>query len=110
LRAAERVIAQGRPSEAALAAFQHLLEDEARHPAALIAARGERARSDFLMHALQGGEITLSEHGTILGIGDLGGGSIVADRLSCWIAGWQSCAFRAERSRWPNSSLKTAFA
>jgi hypothetical protein len=42
-RKVERVLAEGQPSEAALAQLQRLLQDEEAEPVALIAARGERA-------------------------------------------------------------------
>ncbi|HEV3116497.1 MAG TPA: hypothetical protein VGY58_05560 [Gemmataceae bacterium] len=49
----ERVLAQGQPTEVALAGLQHLLEEELGEPLLLIAARGERAGMDGLLEALQ---------------------------------------------------------
>lgn len=59
--AAERVLAQGEPSEAALAALQRLLEKEAAEPLLPGAMRGERAWVDRFMAALQRGEVELEK-------------------------------------------------
>jgi hypothetical protein len=53
----ERILAQGQPSEKALAQMQKVLEAEIEIPLLLIGARGERANSDRAMQALQGGTI-----------------------------------------------------
>lgn len=53
--AIERVIAQGQPSETALAALQKLLEDEARQPLLWNALRAERAIVDKEVQAVQAG-------------------------------------------------------
>src|SRR5262249_35947819 len=57
LQTAERTLAQGQPSEAALAALQRLLEQEEAEPLLLIAARGERAGMDRLMQAIRAGQV-----------------------------------------------------
>jgi hypothetical protein len=57
---AERVLAQGEPSEAALAQFQELLEKEEPEPLMLIATRGERAGADTLLEAIQTGKLKIS--------------------------------------------------
>jgi hypothetical protein len=54
---AERVLAQGQPSEEALRRWQELLEKEVTVPRLLIAIRGERAGSDRLMEGLQTGKV-----------------------------------------------------
>jgi hypothetical protein len=54
----ERVLAQGQPSEKALAAVQHLLEVEAEEPLLLIGVRGERGLMDGLMQAIQDGTVS----------------------------------------------------
>jgi ABC-type transport system involved in multi-copper enzyme maturation permease subunit len=55
VRRIERVLAQGRPSESALAALQNLLDDEERQPLLLIAMRGKRALDDRFMESVQRG-------------------------------------------------------
>jgi hypothetical protein len=54
----ERSIAQGEPSAAALAALQSLLEKEETEPVLRIAVRGQRAEADWVMNAVQQGEVT----------------------------------------------------
>jgi hypothetical protein len=56
----ERVLAQGEPSEAALAEVERLLEKEDGQPLLLIAARGERAGLDQMGQALQKGKLNLN--------------------------------------------------
>src|SRR5437879_5176850 len=58
--ALERGLARGEVSPASLAAMQALLEDEARHPMALIALRGERAALDEMLGAVALGERDVS--------------------------------------------------
>jgi hypothetical protein len=58
-RKVERVLAQGEPSEAALVALQHLLEEEVREPLLLLGLRGERGGMDALMEAIQNGDVNL---------------------------------------------------
>jgi ABC-type transport system involved in multi-copper enzyme maturation permease subunit len=55
--AVERVLAQGEPSEQALAELQRLLEDEGRQPLLLQALRGERAGMNRLAENLRGGKV-----------------------------------------------------
>jgi ABC-type transport system involved in multi-copper enzyme maturation permease subunit len=85
LRAAERALAQGQPSDASLSAFQELLEDEQRHPAALIAARGARAFMDRTMRALQTGELTLTQYAALLRKKNWGTGKDWGDHLMRWL-------------------------
>jgi hypothetical protein len=59
-RQAERVLAQGEPSEAALRQFQELLEKEEPEPLLLIGVCGERAGMDRLMETIQSGKTKLS--------------------------------------------------
>jgi type II secretory pathway pseudopilin PulG len=60
---AERVLAQGAPSEAALRRFQALLEKEACETLLLNALRGERARTDRFAEELTSGKVKLSPPG-----------------------------------------------
>ena len=53
----ERTLAQGEPSEEALAALQHLLEKEEAEPLLLIGVRGERAMFDRFLDAVEAGDI-----------------------------------------------------
>jgi hypothetical protein len=55
-RRIERTLAQGRPSEAGLAALQGLLEEEEAQPLFLIGARGLRAQVDRLLEASATGD------------------------------------------------------
>jgi hypothetical protein len=57
---AERVLAQGQPSDAALKEFQQLLEKEDRDPLLLIGVRGERAGYDRMMENVAAGKIKTS--------------------------------------------------
>ena len=59
----ERVLAQGEPPEALLAALQARLEEEAEVPVLLIGVRGERAGVDRFLQALQNGTASLSTLG-----------------------------------------------
>lgn len=56
----ERTLAQGQPSECALAKTQQLLQDEEQVPRLLIAARGERAGQDHMARGVESGEVKLS--------------------------------------------------
>jgi hypothetical protein len=55
---AERVLAQGEPSQDALRQFQELLEKEEPEPLLLIGVRGERAGLDRLMETIQSGKLS----------------------------------------------------
>jgi ABC-type transport system involved in multi-copper enzyme maturation permease subunit/uncharacterized membrane protein YqaE (UPF0057 family) len=55
-RGAQRVLAQGEPSEAALADLQRRLAEEEAHPGLLIGTRGDRAGLDGYMTGIQSGE------------------------------------------------------
>jgi hypothetical protein len=57
---AQRALARGEPSEAALLQLQQLLEKEEPGPLLLIVARGERAGQDRFMEAVQTGQVKLS--------------------------------------------------
>jgi hypothetical protein len=54
----ERVLAQGEPSEPALAALQRLIEDEERQPLLLIGLRGDRASADRFFEKVASGEFS----------------------------------------------------
>jgi hypothetical protein len=60
-RHVERVLAQGTPSEAALATMQRALEEQLREPILLQGLRGERAGQDTFMEGVQSGEITIGQ-------------------------------------------------
>jgi hypothetical protein len=87
-RQAERVLAQGEPSEGALRQFQELLEKEESEPLLLIVARGERAGTDRLMETIQSGKTKLSARSlTVLaGVGEKGAPSL-SDDLTLWMPG-----------------------
>jgi hypothetical protein len=53
----ERTLGLGEPSEPALSSIQHDIEIQAEQPLLLIAARGERAYLDAVMHAAQDGDL-----------------------------------------------------
>ncbi len=57
----QRVLAQGRPSDAALARLQEALLDESRNSWLLAGLRGERATMNVLMEKIGAGEITLGQ-------------------------------------------------
>jgi hypothetical protein len=57
----ERALAQGQPSDAALAELQKLLEKEEAERLTLTALRGERAGFDHLLEAFQTGRKTLTD-------------------------------------------------
>src|SRR5262249_26175896 len=61
VRTLERVLAQGEPSEAALAAVQALLQQEVDEPLLVVAVRGERAFSDGIMRQMESHEISLAK-------------------------------------------------
>jgi ABC-type transport system involved in multi-copper enzyme maturation permease subunit len=63
VRAAQRVLAQGEPSEAALAELQRCLANEDRHPGFQIGARSERAQTDGLMALIQADEFAWQDLG-----------------------------------------------
>jgi ABC-type transport system involved in multi-copper enzyme maturation permease subunit len=56
-RAAARVLAQGEPSEAALADMQRRFAEEDGHPGLVIGLRGERSTMDGLMGLIQRGDL-----------------------------------------------------
>jgi hypothetical protein len=57
----QRALAQGEPSEAALAETEALLADEARGPIMLFGLRGERAGFSDMMEKLKTGELSFDE-------------------------------------------------
>jgi hypothetical protein len=61
LAKAERVLAQGEPSEGALASLQEQLTEEEKEPILLIGMRGDRAMRDQFMVAVQTGQLPLLE-------------------------------------------------
>jgi hypothetical protein len=63
----ERILAQGEPSDAALAELQHLLEEEDRYSYLLVMARGERAGSNEIITALESGKLPASGLGKATG-------------------------------------------
>jgi hypothetical protein len=69
LKKIERVLAQGQPSEKALAAVQRLLEEDEPEPLLLIGARGERALMDGLMENIQNGQVSLAQLKNWMGSG-----------------------------------------
>jgi hypothetical protein len=86
VRLLERALAQGQPKPALLADLQWLLEEEDRHPALLIAVRGERAGDDQLMEYLEGGG--LSQAGILKELDSVGpGGPSLRERLPLLLPG-----------------------
>jgi hypothetical protein len=61
-RVVERTLAQGQPSEKALAAAQGLLADEARHRALLVMMRGERVWQHTYLTGLKTGTMKWSDY------------------------------------------------
>jgi hypothetical protein len=59
----QRTLAQGQPSDAALAQMQQLFEKDETEPLLLNAIRGERAKFDHIMDAFQTGKEKLDERG-----------------------------------------------
>jgi hypothetical protein len=60
-RLMERVLAQGSVTDAELAGAMQLLEQELKHPARLLALRGERAHWHSCLTRVEAGEISLGE-------------------------------------------------
>jgi hypothetical protein len=58
-KAVVRLMAQGEPDEADLAALQRVVEEEAAHPGLRLGYRGERALVDRLLRAMADGDISL---------------------------------------------------
>jgi ABC-type transport system involved in multi-copper enzyme maturation permease subunit len=69
VREVERALAQGQPSEAALATLQEQLAELETDRLLLIATRGERALNDRMMHALQVGAVSPKNIGWLFGLG-----------------------------------------
>jgi ABC-type transport system involved in multi-copper enzyme maturation permease subunit len=61
VRGAQRVLAQGEPTDAALAELQRRFAEEEAHPGLLIGLRGERAGLDGLMARVQAGDFPWQE-------------------------------------------------
>jgi hypothetical protein len=107
-RQAERVLAQGGPSEDALRQFQELLEKEEREPLLLIAVRGERAGMDRLMETIQSGKTKLSARDLVVlaGMGEQSAPSL-SDDLTLWTPGSYKSQ-RAAMLRYMNRSVELA--
>ncbi len=69
LKSAQRALAQGEASEAALAKYQGALVEESRFPIALVMLRGERASVDSLLEKLSAGVEDASTRNTGIGGG-----------------------------------------
>ncbi|MDB5351369.1 MAG: hypothetical protein JWN86_2616 [Planctomycetota bacterium] len=69
MNTAQRVLAQGQASEAALAKFQARLVEESRHSFLLAALRGERASNHELMTKLTIGELNVASINKAMGTG-----------------------------------------
>jgi hypothetical protein len=69
----ERVLAQGEPADADLAAVQQLLDEEERFPTVLVTLRGERAMQHELYQRVEKGEASLDTSGTPPPSGLMGG-------------------------------------
>lgn len=67
LKSTRRVMAQGEPSEAALARMQQLILEEAKRPLLLNAMRGERATSAELIRRVGSGEVPISSISYVTG-------------------------------------------
>jgi hypothetical protein len=63
LRSARRVLAQGEPSDVALARFQALVDDELAQPLLLQGMKGERAALDDVTRKIAAGEVRFTDHG-----------------------------------------------
>jgi len=61
IKALQRVLAQGQPSEKPLAAIQDLLADEAAQPVSRVMARGERGMVHWLMSACEAGDFNVQQ-------------------------------------------------
>jgi hypothetical protein len=107
-RPAERVLAQGEPSEDALRQFQELLGKEEPEPLLLIAARGERAGMDRLMETIQSGQTKLSARNLVVlaGVGERSAPSL-GDELTLWAPG-SSESQRAAMLRYMNRYVELA--
>ncbi len=60
MKAAQRVLGQGEPSDAALARLQAVIVDEQAQPSLLVAMKGERAMITELVRRIEAGKIPLS--------------------------------------------------
>ncbi len=98
----ERVLAQGEPPVAPLAALQARLAEEAERPVNLVGTRGERADMDRLMEAIQNGDMTLSEAHRLKGRG--GKGRAIDDPFLLYVPG-AVAASRAAMLRRMNEAI-----
>jgi type II secretory pathway pseudopilin PulG len=107
-RQAERVLAQGEPSEDALGQFQELEEKEEPQPLLLIAVRGERAGMDRLMETIQSGKTKLSARDLFITarFGDQSAPSW-SDDLTLWTPGSYKSQ-RAAMLRYMNRAVELA--
>lgn len=74
LRKLERVLAQGQPAEADLAALQRFLTEAAEEPLCLHGVRGERAALDSMMQSIEDGKVSAWQLRNALRSSPLGGG------------------------------------
>lgn len=107
LSAIERTLAQGEPSEAALAGLQTQLEDEESDELCLPGMRGERAMMDAFFGAIEEGGLSISMLLGILRDARLPPDLPLADRLLC-VAGLSVRAQRAEMLRLMNKLVEAA--
>jgi hypothetical protein len=107
-RQAERVLAQGKPSEDALKQYQRLLEKEESEPLLLIAIRGERAGMDRLMEGVQSGKVKISTRDLFV-TARFGGQSApsLGDDLTLWTPGSYTSQ-RAAMLRYMNRYVELA--
>jgi hypothetical protein len=110
LNRAERVLAQGEPSDAALVALQQLMEKEEAQSLLLVGLRGERAALDRLLEAIQTGKTSLSALGLSPIAGPTSAGSPAypgADAVAVWSPGY----IKSQRSallRYMNRAIEIA--
>jgi hypothetical protein len=100
----ERLLAQGQPSEAALAQLQRVLEEELAEPLFLGAVRGERAYADAALEAVGQGDPAAATFG---GPG-LVPGSPTADRLVGTLLGGSVRSNRASMLKYMNRLVEAA--
>jgi hypothetical protein len=103
----ERTLAQGVADEKELAAVQKLLEDEATHPAFLVAMRGERAGVQMAMQALQDGRLSEAQLLSLAGIKPGGRRQSLKEKLSRHLPG-EIAKKRAEFLRLSNHLVEAA--
>jgi hypothetical protein len=87
LAKAERVLAQGQGSDAALARLQRAFAEEAEEPRLLYGLRGERAGIDGFMELFQNGAISWSQMNAVVGQSSaiFGGGPGLMDNVQLYV-------------------------